>query len=472
MNRQVDAMRARIKNLHFVGIGGSGMSGIAEVYLNMGYKVTGSDLKESAVVERLRGLGANVMIGHCEENVLDNDVDVVVISTAVNNDNPEVNAANKKLIPVVRRAEMLAELMRFSFGIAIAGTHGKTTTTSLVTSVLAEGDLDPTFVIGGLLNSAGANARLGTGQYLVAEADESDASFLYLKPMFSVVTNIDEDHMSTYDGSVERLHRTFMEFLHHLPFYGLAVMCIDDETIRELLPQVGRTVRTYGLADDAEVRATNVRPAGLGMDFTAHTPNHPEGFEVHLNLPGVHNVQNALAAIAIADELDVEPKDMVEALNSFQGIGRRFQVHGDVEVEAGTVTVVDDYGHHPREINATLSAAKAAYPDRRLVLVYQPHRYSRTEELFDDFVTELSAADTLVLCEVFAAGEAPKQNADSRAVAKALRARGQIEPVFVETPNDSIDVLKGMLADGDVILTMGAGDIGRLPAVLMTELPK
>lgn len=459
--------RMRAQHLHFVGIGGAGMSGIAEVYKNLGYTVTGSDMKASKVTARLEGMGIGVTIGHAADNVA--DADVVVVSTAVQATNPEVVAAQQNLTPVVPRAEMLAELMRFSMGIAVAGTHGKTTTTSLVASVLAAGDLDPTFVIGGLLNSAGTNARLGTGQILVAEADESDASFLYLQPMMAIVTNIDQDHMSTYQGDYRQLRQTFIDFIHHLPFYGLAIVCVDDENIQEILPEVGRPIRTYGVSDDAEVRASNISSDGLQTRFDIVTPQHPEGFAVTLNMPGHHNVLNALATIAIASELDVAPSAMQTALEAFSGVGRRFEVHGELQLPEGAVTLVDDYGHHPREVGPTLAAARAAYPGRRIVLAFQPHRYSRTRDLFEDFVNVLSEADVLVVSEVFAAGEEPIPTADGRALCRAIRARGQSEPVFATDPDEVIELLPGILQDGDVLITSGAGSIGRVPAKLVAE---
>lgn len=466
--QQYELMRARMRaqHLHFVGIGGAGMSGIAEVYKNIGYTVTGSDMKASKVTARLEGMEIGVTIGHSAENVA--DADVVVVSTAVQADNPEVVAAHANRTPVVPRAEMLAELMRFAMGIAVAGTHGKTTTTSLVASILAAGDLDPTFVIGGLLNSAGTNARLGTGQILVAEADESDASFLYLQPMMAIVTNIDQDHMSTYQGDYKQLRQTFIDFLHHLPFYGLAIMCIDDDNIRDVLPEVGRPVRTYGVGDDAEVRASDIRSNGLQTVFTVTTPKHPAGFVVTLNMPGHHNVLNALAAIAIADELDVSTLAMQSALEAFSGVGRRFQVHGDLSMPEGKVTLVDDYGHHPRELEPTLAAARAAYPGRRIVLAFQPHRFSRTRDLFEDFVDVLSEADALLISEVFAAGEDPIATADGRALCRAIRARGQSEPVFAKDPDELIELLPGIVKDGDVLITAGAGSIGQVPAKLVT----
>lgn len=457
----------RIKHIHFVGIGGVGMSGIAEVYSNLGFSVSGSDLKQSVTTRRLEKKGIRIDIGHAAENVA--DADVVVISTAVQEDNPEVQAAREDLLPVVRRAEMLAELMRFRYGIAVAGTHGKTTTTSLVASLLAEGELDPTFVIGGRLNSAGSNARLGEGHYLVAEADESDASFLFLQPMMTVVTNVDADHMSTYDGDFGKLRQTFLEFLHHLPFYGLAVLCIDDEEVRDLLPEIGRPVLSYGMSEDADVRATSISQTGMRTTFDVSRPGRENSLTVTLNLPGEHNVQNALAAIAIADQLGVSDEAIQNALISFQGIGRRFQVYGDLELPGGKVTLVDDYGHHPREVQATFDAIRKVWPERRIVVAFQPHRYSRTRDLFEDFVQVLSQPEVLLLLEVYAAGEAPVTGADSRALMRAIRLRGTNDPVFVESPKELKKLIPNVLQDGDVLLTLGAGDIGSVPGDLVTE---
>jgi len=453
----------RIRRLHFVGVGGSGMSGIAELMANLGYTVSGSDQRESDVTRRLEGLGVRVFIGHRAEQV--EGADAVVVSTAIDEENPEIRSAREHRVPVVRRAEMLAELMRFYYGVAVAGTHGKTTTTSLVTSVLAEGGLDPTFVIGGRLNSAGANARLGSSQYLVAEADESDASFLYLQPMLSVLTNIDADHMRTYGNDFNRLRGTFMEFLHHLPFYGLAVLCVDDEEVRSLVPLVARPVLTYGTLPDADVQAKDIRQEGLRMHFTVH---HGEGasFPVELNLPGRHNVLNALAAVGVGLELGVDPEAICRALAGFQGIGRRFVVEGVTDAEGRDLILVDDYGHHPRELAATIEAARQGWPGRRLLVVFQPHRYTRTQEQFEDFVKVLSAADVLVLTEVYAAGEAPISGADGRSLSRAIRVRGDVDPVFAETLAEVPRLLGNLLADGDLVLTLGAGDIGGLAARL------
>ncbi len=452
----------RIRRLHFIGIGGAGMSGIAEIMLDLGYEVSGSDKRANGATRRLANLGARVYIGHAPEQV--QGVDAVVVSSAIDEANPEIIAARAGRLPLVRRAEMLAELMRFYYGVAVAGTHGKTTTTSLVASVLAEGGLDPTFIIGGLLNSAGANARLGSHHYLVAEADESDASFLYLQPMLSVITNIDSDHMVTYSHDFSRLRNTFMEFLHHLPFYGLAVLCIDDDEVRELVPEVPRPVRTYGTRPEADVRAERVRQEGLRMYFEVQ---HAGGsFPVELNLPGRHNVLNALAAIGVGLELGVPVEAIRRALSGFQGIGRRFVVSQVRDTGGRGLILIDDYGHHPREVAATLEAARQGWPGRRLVLVFQPHRYSRTQEQFDDFVQVLSGVDRLVLCEVYPAGEAPIPGADGRALSRAIRARAQVDPVFCQDLNEVPQVLDKLLEDGDLVLLSGAGDIGGLAARL------
>lgn len=458
----------RIRHIHMVGIGGSGMGGIAEVLHNLGYTVSGSDLKENPVTHHLAQQGVTIHIGHVEENI--SGCDVVVISSAVKESNPEVQAARAYRIPVVPRAEMLAELMRFRHGIAIAGTHGKTTTTSLIASLMAEGGLDPTFVIGGRLNSAGTNARLGAGHFLVAEADESDASFLHLQPMTAVVTNIDADHMATYDGDFSRLRQTFVEFLHNLPFYGLAVMCLDDEEVRNLLPSVTRRVVTYGFSAEADLRAHDVVQEGVRTRFRVSRSDAPDWLDITLNMPGRHNVLNALAAIAVVHDLGVADEAIISALDKFEGIGRRFQISGEVKTANGKVLMVDDYGHHPREVAATMSAARAAWPERRLVVLFQPHRYSRTRDLFEDFTEVLSEADALVVLEVYAAGEDPITGADSRTLCRAIRARGQVDPVFVGTPTDLAQTLAGVLQDGDVLLTLGAGDIGSIAQRLPAEL--
>lgn len=449
----------RIRHLHFVGIGGVGMSGIAEVLLNQGFEVSGSDLAENTTTKRLQDLGATVYVGHAAGNIA--DADVVVQSTAIQADNPEIVAARKARIPIVPRAEMLAELMRFRYGIAVAGTHGKTTTTSLVASVLAGGDLDPTFVIGGRLNSAGSNARLGASEFFVAEADESDASFLYLKPMIAVVTNIDSDHMETYQGDFSVLKKTFLEFLHHLPFYGLAVLCIDDPVLRELLPEVARPVITYGFSEDADIRAVNYQQKGLSNQFQVHRQDKPP-LSIQLNLPGKHNVLNTLAAITIAQELGVNDKAIQNALMAFQGIGRRFQVLDNLVLPTGEATLIDDYGHHPREIETTLEAVQATWPESRVVLVFQPHRYTRTQALFDDFSRVLSKADALVMLDVYPAGEEPIAGADSRALCRSIRQRGTVEPILVDETHDLQSVLKNILQAGDTVLLQGAGSIGMM----------
>ncbi len=459
-----DRMR-RIGLIHLIGIGGAGMGGIAEVLANLGYRVQGSDLRANAVTARLAKMGVRVFIGHAAGQVA--DAGVVVVSSAIAADNPELVAAHQSRIPVVRRAEMLAELMRFRQGIAVAGTHGKTTTTSLVASVLAEGGLDPTFVIGGQLKSAGANARLGTGRYLVAEADESDASFLHLQPVIAIVTNVDNDHLVTHGGDFEQLKQSFIEFLHNLPFYGLAVLCSDDAVVRELLPQVGRPTIRYGIDADADLGATGLEQKGAQTRFVVRRADRAP-LPVTLNLPGRHNVRNALAAIAVATELEVDDGAIQRALAAFQGIGRRLETVGEVGTPAGRVTIVDDYGHHPTEIDATIEAARQAWPGRRLVLAFQPHRYTRTHDLIDDFGRVLSQADALVVTEVYAAGEEPIANADGRAICRAVRGRGLIEPVFVEDVHELPGALAGLIADGDVVLTMGAGSIG----AVAHELPR
>jgi len=454
-------MRHRVKHIHFVGIGGSGMSGIAEVLLNLGYRVSGSDVVAGATTRRLEALGATVRAGHDAANI--EGADCVVVSTAVRGDNPEVIAARQRRVPLVPRAMMLAELMRLRRGIAIAGTHGKTTTTSLVASVLAAGGLDPTFVIGGRLNSAGANARLGAGEYIVVEADESDGSFLNLSPMIAVITNIDADHMETYGHDFARLRQAFVEFTQRLPFYGAAVLCVDDPHVREILPFVSRPVLGYGLGADARIRAVDVRADGARMHFTVLREG-AEPMPVVLNAPGVHNVRNALAAIAEADELDVDDAAIRSALEHFTGVGRRFQSYGDIAIDAarggGRFTLIDDYGHHPAEMEATLAAARGAFPDRRIVLAFQPHRYTRTRDLFEDFVRVLSGADALLLAEVYPAGEPPIVAADGRALARALRVAGKVEPVFVDDIAAMARAIVDAARDGDVVLTMGAGSIG------------
>jgi len=458
----------RIQGIHFVGIGGSGMGGIAEVLLNLGYRVQGSDLKSNSVTERLADLGAKITFGHAAENIA--GADVVVVSTAVSKENPEVAAALAHRIPVVPRAEMLGELMRFRSAIAVAGTHGKTTTTSLVASVLAEGGEDPTFVIGGRLKSAGTNARLGAGRYLVAEADESDASFLHLQPLIAVVTNIDNDHLGTHDGDFNRLRQSFVDFLHNLPFYGLAVLCADDAEVRGILSRVGRPITTYGIDEGADVRAVNVVRQGPQTIFDVVRPGHSTPLSVRLNLPGRHNVQNALAAVVVASELGVEDEAIQRGLAKFQGVERRLQHVGDVRVGSGHAVIIDDYGHHPTEIRATLDAVRQAHPDRRIVLAFQPHRYTRTRDLLDDFAGVLSTADVLLITEVYAAGEAPIAGADGRAICRAVRSRGQIEPVFVPRVEELAASLQGLLKAGDVVLAMGAGNISAVAHGLSKQL--
>ncbi len=461
-------MKHKVKRIHFVGIGGSGMSGIAEVLANQGFEVSGSDLAESATTRRLAGLGIRIAVGHAAANVA--DADAVVVSTAVREENPEVVAARTRHVPVVPRAQMLAELMRLKQGIAIAGTHGKTTTTSLVASCLAEGNVDPTFVIGGRLNSAGANARLGSGEFLVAEADESDASFLFLSPVISVVTNIDADHMETYGHDFNRLKQAFVDFLHRLPFYGVAVLCLDDPNVREILPRVAKQVVTYGLDPAANIRAENIVAAGGQMRFDCVRRNGTTSrIAVTLNLPGMHNVLNALAAIAVATEVGIADSDIVKALAEFKGVGRRFQSYGEVALrnadgtEGGHFTLIDDYGHHPVEMAATLAAARGAFPGQRIVLAFQPHRYTRTRDCFEDFVKVLSGVDALLLAEVYAAGEAPIVAADGRTLARAIRVSGKVEPVFVEDIAAMPQAILDTARDGDVVMTMGAGTIGAVP---------
>jgi len=458
-------MKHKVKRVHFVGIGGAGMSGIAEVLATQGYRVSGSDLSESAATKRLAGLGVAIAIGHDAAHVA--GADAVVVSAAVASDNPEVAAAREKGVPVVPRALMLAELMRLKTGIAVAGTHGKTTTTSLIASVLAEGGLDPTFVIGGRLLSADANARLGKGDFLVAEADESDASFLYLSPALAVITNIDADHMETYGHDFGRLKRAFVDFAQRLPFYGVAVLCVDDANVREIMPGIAKPIVTYGLAGDARLRATGVANAGGRMRFVARAAGAPD-LAVELNLPGVHNVRNALAAIAIGREVGVADAAIAKALVEFHGVGRRFQRYGDVKMGGGTCTLIDDYGHHPVEIAATIDAVRGTFPGRRLVLAFQPHRYTRTRDLFEDFVTVLSTVDALVLVDIYPAGEAPIVAADGRALARAVRVAGNVEPVFVETLALAPAAIRAIARDGDVVVTMGAGSIGQVPAQLVS----
>jgi UDP-N-acetylmuramate--alanine ligase len=457
-------MKHKVKNIHFVGIGGSGMSGIAEVLVNLGFSVSGSDLANNSVTQRLSKLGATVYQGHASANA--HEADVVVVSSAVNEANPEVMHAREKKIPVVPRALMLAELMRFRQGIAIAGTHGKTTTTSLIASILAEAGMDPTFVIGGKLEAANANAKLGTGEYIVAEADESDASFLHLTPVMAVVTNIDQDHMDTYEHSFDKLKSAFVEFLQQLPFWGMAVVCVDDPNIREILPRVTKPVMTYGFSEDARIRAKNVRAENGKMHFTAQRINGvTTEFEVTLNLPGNHYVLNALAAIAIASELNVPDEAIVKALKEFKGVGRRFERYGEIAAKTGgTFTLIDDYGHHPVEMQAVIAAARGAFPNRRLVLAFQPHRYTRTRDCFEDFVKVLSSADSVLLTEVYSAGEAPIVAADGRSLVRSVRVAGKVEPQFFETTAELPEAILNTAREGDVVIVMGAGNIGQVAA--------
>ncbi len=459
-------MKHKVRHIHFVGIGGSGMSGIAEVMLNLGYEVSGSDLAENAATRRLAGFGACVGIGHSAGNVA--GADAVVVSTAVKEDNPEVAEARARQIPVVPRALMLAELMRLKQGIAVAGTHGKTTTTSLVASILAEGGFDPTFVIGGRLNSADAHAGLGSGEFLVAEADESDASFLHLQPVVAVVTNIDADHMETYGHDFARLKQAFVDFLQHLPFYGAAVLCEDDANVREIMPAITKPIIRYGLAESAHVRAVDIRHENAQMKFAVLRPGAEPRLDIVLNLPGVHNVLNALAAIAVADEVGVADDAIVKALADFKGVGRRFQRYGEIPLaDGGGFTLIDDYGHHPAEMAATLAAARGAFPGRRLVLAFQPHRYTRTRDCFEDFVKVLTTVDVLLLAEVYPAGEAPIVAADGRALVRAIRVTGTLEPIFVEDIAAMPQQILNVVRDGDVVLSMGAGSIGGVPGKLV-----
>lgn len=463
-------MKNMVKRIHFVGIGGTGMCGIAEVLHNLGYQVSGSDQSQNATTQQLKSMGIAVFHGHHADHV--ENVDVVVTSTAINRENPEVQAALREHIPVIPRAMMLAELMRFRQGIAIAGTHGKTTTTSLTASVLGAAGLDPTFVIGGKLNAAGANAQLGKGDYLVAEADESDASFLYLSPIMAVITNIDTDHMDTYDHSVEKLHQAFIDFVHRLPFYGRAFLCYESEHVRAILPKINKPFSTYGFTAQADIYATDIEAVGMQMRFTVHLKDMSvRPFEVVLNTPGEHNVLNALASIGIALACNVSIEAIQAGLLAFGGVGRRFQRYDGLTLpQGGSVTMIDDYGHHPVEIAATLAAVRGAYPDKRLVLTFQPHRYTRTRDLFEDFVTVLNQADALILTEVYPAGEAPIVAADSKALARAIRVHGKIEPIYVETVAELPESLVHVLHDGDILLNMGAGNISTLPKLLNNRL--
>jgi UDP-N-acetylmuramate--alanine ligase len=456
-------MKHKVKKIHFIGIGGSGMSGIAEVLLNLDFEVSGSDLASNATTKRLQGFGATVFQGHATEHL--NDADVVVVSSAINEENPEIIAARARKVPVIPRAVMLAELMRFKQGIAVAGTHGKTTTTSLIASILAEADMDPTFVIGGKLEAASANARLGTGEWIVVEADESDASFLHLTPIMAVVTNIDQDHMDTYEHSFEKLKTAFVEFLQQIPFWGMAVLCIDDANVREILPRVTRPVTTYGTHEEAAIRAENIVADNGKMHFTLVRKNGiTVRNEVTLNLPGHHYVLNALAAIAIATELNVPDAAILKALAEFRGVGRRFERYGEIPVNGGHFTLVDDYGHHPIEMQAVIAAARGAFPDRRLVLAFQPHRYTRTRDCFEDFVKVLSTVDALLLTEVYSAGEAPIVAADTRSLIRAIRVNGKVEPRFVETTDELPATILDSVQPGDVVVVMGAGSIGSVAA--------
>ena len=456
-------MKHKVKNIHFIGIGGAGMSGIAEVLINLGFQVSGSDLANNATTQRLAGFGATVYLGHATQNL--KDADVVVVSSAVNETNPEVIAAREKRIPVVPRALMLAELMRFRQGIAVAGTHGKTTTTSLIASILNEAGMDPTFVIGGKLEAASANARLGTGEYIVAEADESDASFLHLTPVMAVVTNIDHDHMDTYEHSFEKLKSAFVEFLQQLPFWGMAVVCIDDANIREILPRITKPVITYGMSEDARIRAKNVRADNGQMHFTVERINGvTTTFDVTLNLPGNHYVLNALAAIAIASELNVSDTAIIKALAEFKGVGRRFERYGEISIDNGSFTLIDDYGHHPVEMQAVIAAARGAFPNRRLVMAFQPHRYTRTRDCFEDFVHVLSQADVVLLTEVYSAGESPIVAADTRSLIRSIRVAGIVEPVFVDTTDALPEAILRLALADDVVIVMGAGSIGHVAA--------
>lgn len=462
------ALAQRIKRIHFVGIGGSGMGGIAEVLVNLGYQVSGSDLADNAVTRRLEALGAIIHKGHAAAFV--DDASVVVISSAVKDDNPEVVAAREQRIPVIPRAEMLAELMRFRESIAVAGTHGKTTTTSLLASILAEGGLDPTFVIGGRLNSTASHSRLGNGRYLVAEADESDASFLHLLPVMAIVTNIDADHLSTYGGDFARLREVFVEFLHNMPFYGLAVVCLDDPGVQDILPRVTRPLLTYGIDAEADLRARNIRYAGAGSRFEVTLPGREKSLEINLNMPGRHNVLNALAAIGISLQLGLTDQAIQRALAGFQGVGRRFQIAGEFPTSVGSLMLIDDYGHHPTEVAATLAAVRTAWPERRNVLIFQPHRYTRTRDLFEDFTRVLSEADVLLVLDVYAANETPIPGADSRTLCRAIRARGKIDPVFVENVEELHATLLDVAQDGDIVVTQGAGSVGALSADLAEQL--
>lgn len=456
----------RIRRIHFIGIGGAGMSGIAEVLLNQGYEISGSDIKESSVTERLVAKGATVFIGHSAENV--RNADVVVNSSAVHATNPEMIGARELRIPIVRRAEMLGELMRYRHGIAVAGTHGKTTTTSLLASILAAAKQDPTFIIGGLVNSTGTNAQLGASRYLVAEADESDASFLHLQPMVAIVTNIDADHMETYGGDFSKLKKTFVEFLHNLPFYGLAVLCGEDPVIRDIIPELARPILTYGFSENCDFRAINIKQDKMHSEFDVIRPGQEKPLHIRINIPGIHNVLNATAVIAVATDEGISDEAIQSGLENFQGVGRRFQVYGNFPVGKGEAMLVDDYGHHPREVAAVIKAVRDGWPDRRLVMIYQPHRYTRTRDLYEDFVEVLSTADALIMLEVYSAGEDSIPGADSRHLCRSIRARGVIEPIFVETVDGVPAIVKDIVRAGDIVITQGAGNVG----VLSPELAK
>lgn len=458
----------RIRRIHFIGIGGVGMCGIAEVLLNQGYEVTGSDMQESANTRRLESLGAHIFIGHQQKNV--NSANVVVVSTAIDETNPEFQQAQALRIPIVPRAEMLAELMRYRHSIAVAGTHGKTTTTSLVSTVLAEAGLDPTFVIGGKLNSAGTNAKMGASRYLVAEADESDASFLHLLPMTAIVTNIDADHMDTYGGDFEVLKKTFIEFLHNLPFYGLAVVCIDDDTVREIMPQISRPTLTYGFSEDADFRAENIQQEGTQVKFTVLRPAPHKDLNIELNMPGNHNVLNALATIAVATDEGISDEAIVNGLGRFDGVGRRFEHRATVQIDQNDIMLVDDYGHHPREVEVTIEAIRQGWPDKRLVMTYQPHRFTRTRDLYEDFVRVLSEVDVLILLDVYPAGEDAIPGADGRSLCRSIRQRGKVDPIFVERGGDVGAVLVDVMQANDLVITQGAGDIGLLAQSLGADL--
>ena len=462
----------RINRIHFVGIGGAGMCGIAEVLLNQGYEISGSDIKASVTTQRLEKMGATIFIGHRSSNV--EGASVVVNSTAIDESNPEISRCKQLRIPLVRRAEMLAELMRYRHGIAVAGTHGKTTTTSLIASIFGEADLDPTFVIGGLLNSTGTNAKLGESRYLVAEADESDASFLHLQPMVSVVTNIDADHMETYEGDFSKLKKTFVEFLHNLPFYGLAVVCIDNDVVRDIMPEISRATLTYGFSEQADYRIDNSSQKEMSSSFVVHRPEGKPSLAIKLNIPGQHNVLNATAAIAVATDEGVDDAAIIAGLENFQGVGRRFQRFGDhlvsdIEGNEGLAMLVDDYGHHPTEVEATIAAIRSGWPERRLVMIYQPHRYSRTRDLYEDFVRVLGQCDVLLLLDIYTAGEDPISGVDSRTLCRSIRQRGQLDPIFVESIESAPDVLASIVLPGDIVITQGAGNVGQLAVELATR---